>query len=65
MFTYLFPIFAFGLVISAVVFLGLQQAADLAKNLEVQRSQEEEEDRQRLQNITPSSAVTPVKPPAH
>ena len=62
MFNYVFPIFAFGLVISAVVFLGLQQAADLAKDLARQRSQEE--DNQRKQNITPSSDVTPVNPPA-
>lgn len=62
MFNYVFPIFAFGLVISAVVFLGLQQAADLAKDLARQRSQEE--DSQRKQNITPSSDVTPVNPPA-
>ncbi len=61
MFTYLFPIFAFGLVISSVVFLGLQQAADLARNLDVQRSQDEDQLRQ--QNITPSSAVTPSNDP--
>lgn len=62
MFNYVFPIFAFGLVISAVVFLGLQQAADLAKDLARRRSQEE--DSQRKQGVTPSSDVTPVKPPA-
>ena len=31
MFNLLFPIFCFGLVISGIVFLGLQQASDLAK----------------------------------
>jgi hypothetical protein len=39
MFIYLFPIFAFGLVITGVVFLGLQQASDLAKNLAAERSE--------------------------
>lgn len=63
MFNYVFPIFAFGLVISAVVFLGLQQAADLAKDLALQRSQEE--DSRRKQPIAPPPAITPVKPPAH
>lgn len=38
MFNYLFPIFAFGLVISAIVFLGLQQASDWAKDLTAQRN---------------------------
>lgn len=33
MFNLLFPIFCFGVVICGIVFLGLQQAADLAKNL--------------------------------
>lgn len=41
MFIYLFPIFAFGLVITGVVFLGLQQASDLAKNLAAERSEAE------------------------
>jgi hypothetical protein len=36
MFIYLFPIFAFGLVITGVVFLGLQQASDWAKDLAAQ-----------------------------
>jgi hypothetical protein len=31
MFLYLFPIFCFGLVITGIVFLGLRQAADLAR----------------------------------
>lgn len=39
MFIYLFPIFAFGLVITAIVFLGLQQASDWAKDLAAQRSE--------------------------
>jgi hypothetical protein len=41
MFNYLFPIFAFGLVISGIVFLGLQQAADLAKELAARRDEME------------------------
>lgn len=39
MFIYLFPIFAFGLVITGVVFLGLQQAADWARELEEQKKE--------------------------
>ncbi len=31
--TYIIPIFCFGLVITAIVFLGVQQAADMAKQL--------------------------------
>jgi hypothetical protein len=31
MFSYSFPIFCFGLVITGIVFLGLQQASDMAK----------------------------------
>jgi hypothetical protein len=41
MFIYLFPIFAFGLVITGVVFLGLQQASDLARELAAQSSKVE------------------------
>ena len=41
MLNYLFPIFAFGIVITGIVFLGLQQASDLAKNLAAERSQAE------------------------
>lgn len=33
MFVYLFPIFAFGLLITGIVILGLKQASDLAKDL--------------------------------
>jgi len=41
MFNYLFPIFAFGCVITGIVFLGLQQASDWAKKLaEEQRDAE-------------------------
>ena len=41
MFNYIFPIFAFGLVISGIVFLGLQQAADMAKDLATQRNEKD------------------------
>lgn len=41
MFNYLFPIFAFGLVITGIVFLGLQQAAVLAEQLNQQNNKSE------------------------
>lgn len=41
MFNYIFPIFAFGTVITAVVFLGIQQAADLAKQLGAEKNEAE------------------------
>jgi len=37
-FNYLFPIFAFGLVITGIVFLGLQQASALAEELNEQNN---------------------------
>jgi hypothetical protein len=37
--TYIIPLFCFGLVISGIVFLGIQQASDLAKQLAAQRNQ--------------------------
>ena len=63
MFNYIFPIFAFGLVITGIVFLGIQQAADLAKALAEQRSQAES-DRQNQQSVKPSSGGNPGQPPA-
>ncbi len=39
MFNLLFPIFCFGVVISGIVFLGLQQASDLAKYLAANESE--------------------------
>ena len=63
MFNYIFPIFAFGLVISGIVFLGLQQAADLAKALAEQRNQSER-DLQKPESPVPASGGTPGKPPA-
>ena len=41
MFNYIFPIFAFGLVMTGIVFLGLQQASDLAKNLAAEKIEAE------------------------
>jgi hypothetical protein len=41
MFNYLFPIFAFGIVITGIVFLGLQQASDWAKELVAARREVE------------------------
>jgi hypothetical protein len=41
MFNYIFPIFAFGLVITGIVLLGIQQARDLAKALAAERSEAE------------------------
>lgn len=37
--TYIIPIFCFGLVITAIVFLGVQQAADMAKQLAAQSNE--------------------------
>ncbi len=39
MLNYLFPIFAFGIVITGIVFLGLQQASDLAKHLAAEKNE--------------------------
>ena len=36
---YIIPIFCFGLVITGIVFLGIQQASDLAKQLAEERKQ--------------------------
>jgi hypothetical protein len=41
MFNYIFPIFAFGLIMTGIVFLGLQQASDLAKNLAAEKREAE------------------------
>ena len=41
MLNYIFPIFAFGLVMTGIVFLGIQQASDLAKNLAKERHEAE------------------------
>ncbi len=60
MFIYLFPIFAFGLVITGVVFLGVQQAADMAKQLAAQSNETPPGFNNPPDSSGPSSA--PVKP---
>jgi hypothetical protein len=60
MFDYLFPIFAFGLVITGIVFLGLQQAADLAKDLAAQRSGAEKNS-EKPDPVSPRHNSTPAK----
>jgi len=40
-FNYLFPIFAFGLVITGIVFLGLQQAAAWSEQLDPQNNKDD------------------------
>jgi hypothetical protein len=40
-FNHVFPIFAFGLVMTGIVFLGLQRASDLAKSLAAERGEAE------------------------
>lgn len=59
MFNYVFPIFAFGLVITGIVFLGLQQAADWAKELASERSEAENKskDHATISPIVNSGAV--------
>ncbi len=59
--SYLFPIFAFGLVITGIVFLGVQQAADLAKQLSVQQNRERAEAKERA--ALPSRGKTPLTQP--
>ena len=61
MFNYVFPIFAFGLVMTGIVFLGLQQASDLAKNLAAE-SREAENKSKTPAAISPevNSAAVPV-----
>jgi len=63
MFIYLFPIFAFGLVITAIVFLGLQQASDWAKDLAAQRS-EADKNPKSPELVSPSHNSAPANPTA-
>ena len=59
----IFPVFAFGLVVTGVVFLGIQHANDQAKALAEQRIRLQSD----LGNPTapvPSSGVAPGNPPA-
>ena len=57
MFNYIFPIFAFGLLITGVVFIGLQQASDLARELTAQRSEAEN---RRVQPIPTRTSASPT-----
>jgi len=63
MFNYLFPIFAFGLVITGIVFLGLQQASDMAKDLAAQSSKVDASS-QNQEVVPPGCNPTPLNPPA-
>lgn len=60
---YLFPIFAFGLVLTGVVCLGLQQASDLAKALAAQSSKIEPSSKNK-EVVPPGGNSTPPNPPA-
>lgn len=62
MFIYLFPIFAFGLVITAIVFLGLQQASDWAKDLAAHRSEAEKHSKnpERVSSGHNSAPISPT-----
>ena len=60
MFNLLFPIFCFGLVISGIVFLGLQQASDLAKYLATNES-EIEPDFGSKEVVSQRRSLAPVK----
>lgn len=64
MFSYLFPIFCFGLVITGIVFLGLQQASDLAKELAAQKKSEVERSSPNPETASSGYNSAPVKPPA-
>lgn len=63
MLIYIFPIFAFGLVITGIVFLGIQQASDLAKDLAAQSNKVEPSSNNR-KVVPPGSNSTAPNPPA-
>ena len=58
---YIIPIFVFGLVITGIVFLGIQQASDLAKELAARRS-EMEAGAENPEVVPPRRNSTPVRP---
>jgi hypothetical protein len=62
MFNYLFPIFAFGLVITGIVFLGLQQAADLAKQLAPPRDERDNRTRPPETSASAKNADAKIAP---
>jgi len=63
MFNSIFPIFAFGVVITGIVMLGLQQASDQAKDLAAQRI-EEGKSSESPEAVSPGGNSAPVKAPA-
>jgi hypothetical protein len=60
MFNLLFPIFCFGVVISGIVFLGLQQASDLAKYLAANESEIKPDSRSE-EVVSQRRSLPPVK----
>jgi len=58
---YLIPIFCFGLVITGIVFLGVQQAADLAKDL-ARRQREMELSDRNTKGVTPARNTDSSEP---
>ncbi len=57
---YLIPIFCFGLVITGIVLLGIQQASDLAKDLAARRD-EMDQPTQNPEGLSPERNLVPVK----
>jgi hypothetical protein len=63
MFNSIFPIFAFGVVITGIVLLGLQQASDQAKGIAAQII-EEGKSSQSPEAVSPGVNYASVKAPA-
>jgi hypothetical protein len=63
MFNYLFPIFCFGLVISGIVFIGIQQAFNQAKELAALKS-ESETGSEDSEFVSTRRNSAPIKTPA-
>lgn len=61
--TYIIPIFCFGLVITGIVFLGVRQAADLAKQLAAE-SHERASVSNRPQVVSSGRGVASIQPPS-
>lgn len=59
---YIMPIFCFGLVISGIIYLGIRQAADVAKQLAEDETRLEPVSRD-PQFVSPGRNAAPVKPP--
>ncbi len=58
---YIIPIFCFGLVITGIVYLGIRQAADVAKQLAEDRARSEPVSSD-PQFVSPGRNAAPVKP---